>query len=367
MIMRQLQTTFGPILLALGLVLPGAEAGAASIPFSTVETYPYLLIGNGPVNDSTGQFTNKGVGDAVDVSNYELGANSNAVPSPSNPTLAGNVPALPAGITPVGVGIFGDGNVAVTHPGGTFKLSNVNVYADLGIQCATGSGCDSGSSNSFFNPPGNPIPANGVTQGVDFSLLLAELTNAKSVIAGLAQTSVLDTSGNGGKITSDTTINLASGLNVIDIVTGGSDFSLENANLVIDGPADAVAIFRVGNVNFKISNGNILVGDDGIGLNSVLFYSAKNDNGTHFDFSNTVLNGVAFWDLSMQGSEISVDNGQGCTQFVGDKIGLQNVRFGRCAFGVAEPEGGSLVGLAVGGLVALAATRRPRRGATPHA
>jgi hypothetical protein len=349
------------ILSALGLLLHGATAAANAIPFATAQSHLYLLIGNGPVNDSTGQFTNKGVGDAVDVSNYELGANQNAVPSPSDPSLDGNVPDLPAGITPVGVGIFGDGNVAITHPDGKYKLSNVDVYADLGIQCSRASGCDDGTSNSFFNPPGNPIPANGLTQGVDFSLLLAELTDAKSVIAGLAQTSVLDTSGNGGKITSDTTINLASGLNVIDIVTGGSDFSLENANLVIDGPSDAVAIFRVGNVNFKISNGNILVGDDGIGLNSVLFFSAKNDNSTHFDFSNTVLNGVAFWDLSMLGSEISVDNGQGCTQFVGDKIGLQNVRFGRCAFGVAEPEGSSLVGLGLGGLLLVAARRGARR------
>jgi hypothetical protein len=133
---------------------------------------------------------------------------------------------------------------------------------------------------------------------------------------------------------------------------------------VIDGPADAVAIFRVGNVNFKISNGNILVGDDGIGLNSVLFFSQKNDNSTHFDFSNTVLNGVAFWDLSMLGSEISVDNGQGCTQLVGDKIGLQNVRFGRCAFGVAEPEGGSLLGLALAALLAPRVARRLRGDAT---
>jgi hypothetical protein len=49
----------------------------------------------------------------------------------------------------------------------------------------------------------------------------------------------------------------------------------------------------------------------------------------------------------MLGSEISVDNGQGCTQFVGDKIGLQDVRFGRCSFGVAEPRGGSLASLAL--------------------
>jgi len=327
--MTRLHATFA-FLCAMGLVLHGTEATA----FSTTHGEHYLVVGNGPVNDSTGQFTNVGVGHAVDVSNYELGANQKPVPSPSDPTLAGNVPPLPAGIAPVGVGIFGNGNIAVTHPAGEYTLSNVNVYADLGIHCASSVGsCDDGSSNSFFNPPGNPIPANGVTGTVDFGALFGELTDARTEIPALAPTGTLDTSGNGGKITSDTTIDLSPGLNVIDIVTGGNDFALENANLVIDGPPGAVAIFRVnGAANFKISNGNVLVGDGGVGLNSVLFVSFKNDNATHFDFSNTVLNGVAFWDLGTVGSEISVDNGQGCTQFVGDKVGLQNVRFGRCAF-----------------------------------
>jgi len=321
------------LLSALALASSGTEAAA----FSTTQSQQYLLIGNGPVNDSTGQFTNKGVGNAVDVSNFELGANQKAVPSPSDPTLAGNVPPLPAGIAPVGVGIFGNGNLAITHPDGTFTLSNVDVYADLGIDCAQAAGgCDDDSSSSFFNPPGNPIPMNGVTGNVDFAALLDELTDARTEISALAQTGTLDTSGNGGKITSDTSVTLGPGLNVIDILTGGNDFSLENANLVVDGPPGAVAIFRVNDdANFKISNGNILVGDGGIGLNSVLFVSLKPDNATHFDFSNTVLNGVAFWDLGTLGSEISVDNGQGCTQFIGDKIVLQNVRVGRCAFTVS--------------------------------
>jgi len=327
--MTRLHSTFG-FLCAIGLLLDGSDATA----FSTTQSEKYLVIGNGPVNDSTGGFSNVGVGHAVDVGNYELGANQKTVPSPSDPTLAGNVPVLPAGIVPVGVGIFANGNVAVTHPAGQYTLSNVNVYADLGIHCASSvAGCDDGSSASFFNPPGNPIPANGVTGNVDFDALFDELADARTEIPALTPTATLDTSGNGGKITTDTTIDLSPGLNVIDIVTGGNDFSLENANLVIDGPPGAVAIFRVSSAaNFKISNGNILVGDGGVGSNSVLFVSFKNDNSTHFDFSNTVLNGVSFWDLGAVGSEISVDNGQGCTQFVGDKVGLQNVRFGRCAF-----------------------------------
>ena len=60
-------------------------------------------------------------------------------------------------------------------------------------------------------------------------------------------------------------------LYVIDIVTGGNgvNFVLNNANLVIQGGSDAFAIFRVNEEqesNFEITQGNILVGDGGIGL-----------------------------------------------------------------------------------------------------
>jgi hypothetical protein len=41
------------------------------------------------------------------------------------------------------------------------------------------------------------------------------------------------------------------------------------------------------------------VGDRGIGLDSVPIYSDRNDNNAHFNFSNMLVNGIAFWDLSM--------------------------------------------------------------------
>ena len=111
-----------------------------------------------------------------------------------------------------------------------------------------------------------------------------------------------------------------------------------------------------------ISGANILAGA-GLGLESVLFYSNRPDNGQHFNFSNTVLNGVAFWSLGMEGGEINVSNGQGCTQFVSDKITLNDVRFARCAF-VPEPSHSSLVAVALAALaIAASGWGLRRRGA----
>ena len=113
--------------------------------------------------------------------------------------------------------------------------------------------------------------------------------------------------------------------------------------------------------NFLVENSNILVGDGGIGLNNVLFFSDRPDNATHFSFNNTIVNGVAFWTLGMEGGGISIQNGQGCTQLIADKIALSDVRLSRCAFGPGTPpipEPSSAVIFAVGALFVRGATRR---------
>lgn len=401
-------------LLALGLA--SAPAFATPLPFATDEISEYLLVGMGPLND-VGDAV--GVGQASNTNNFELGANKAPVPSTDDfldgggsggPNLASAVPALPANIEPVPQGITGDGNVAITHAEGVFSLQDVGLYGDLGIRCAAGSAaaCDDGTQNSFYNDPNqfpntfnvgtqtgntvNPGDADqstriddptlaGVTASVNFSLLLDEVADARTAIDALSSTSVLDLTAAGGTIKPDTFDDVSAsgpvtlttigtttlvitanstGLHVIDVETGGSDFKLENANLVIDGPAGAAFIIRLPddgsgttNQNMLVSNANILVGDGGIGLNSVLFYSNRPTTGAHFSFSNTVLNGVAFWTLANEGGEINVSNGQGCTQFVSDKITLNDVRFARCAF-VPEPRGASLV--AIGLAAALIAT-----------
>lgn len=275
---------------------------------------------------------------AVDADNYELGANSNAVPST-----------------------------------GTFVFSNVNLYANVGVRCAQGAAnCDNtgaASQNTLWTPNNvtalAPLPPSGITGDVSFAALLAELSLAESSIPTLAATQTLAT--NAGKISTDTTINVVSGLNVININTGGNDFLLENADLIINGPADAYVIFRLNDVNqagteqfknFKISNGGIFIGTGGIGLENILFFL---DDGRDFDFSNTILNGAASWTFGTE-ANITINNGQGCTQLIGDKIDLNNVRFSGCSFSPTEPVPEPATLLLLGSAaVALAGYRRLRR------
>ena len=129
---------------------------------------------------------------------------------------------------------------------------------------------------------------------------------------------------------------------------------------VADGGADSSVIFRIeDDANMLVSQSAIVVGDGGIGLNDVMFFSDKDDNDTHFGLSNAVVNGISFWDLSDFGdpSEISFNNEQGCTQAVGNKINTgQNVRLTRCGFApIPEASPGLLLAL---GLVALGVNRR---------
>ena len=367
------------IVISLSVVLSAtATATAGTFPFVTVESSQYMIIARNRVNGNTDIATN----------NFELGAMKAPVPCTDNflnngstggPTLLGAVPMIPAHAKPLYQGIGGRGNMAVTDPQGSFELQDVGVYANpsIGIRVAGTSFSLNKSSNSFFNDPMhfpntfNPItqtgwavnpndadqstridpPDNngfnaGVTYGFNHSALLSELNSARTAINGLAATSVLNT-GN-GIINSDTTINLAPGLNVIDILTNNNDFLLSNANLVIDGPAGSSVVFRLlGNTNMLISNGNILIGKGGIGGDSVMFYTDQPENDTHFSFSNTILNGIAFWSLGPNGGSIDISNAQGCVQLVADIVDLDNVRFNGCTF---VPEPATLLLLAGAGL-----------------
>ena len=273
---------FGAALIGAVAIGWTSPAAATPIPFPTGESSQYLLIGNGPVNERAGQ---PGVGQAVNINNFEIGANKAPVPSTSDfltgdggggPGLRGNTGNIPLNARAVGTGITFDGNVAVTNPGGVFNFQDVGVYGNLGIRCAAGrSACDAGTQNSFFNDPnqfpntftptgtqpgtrnvngtgvfvgpGDAVQSTridkpnqaGVTGNVDFTGLRADLfgpTGAAGIIPGLARTGVLDLRGTSGKISSDYEFDLMPGLNIIDILTGGADFLLENkSNFVIDG------------------------------------------------------------------------------------------------------------------------------------
>jgi hypothetical protein len=355
-----------------------AAARAGGAPFSTTHSSQYLIIARDRINGNTDVTGNE----------FELGAHRAPVPSTSSfldggssggPTLLGTVPNIPLNAAPFVIGISGDGNIAVTDPNGFFNFQNIGIYAPAppggGIRIAGTLGSLNNSGNSFFNDPnqypntftftgftnpgvnnntggfGNSVGVGaadpstlidapnheGVTFAFNHSALLSELVaSAKATISGLTTTGVLGTGGD-GVLNANLTYTLSPGLNVIDIHTtgsgGGNSFVLNNMNLVIDGPAGASAIFRLlGGDNMQISNSNILLGNGGIGYENILFVTRQTENDTHFDFNNTIINGVAFWSLGPNGGSININNSQGCTQLIADIIDLDDVRFTRCAF-----------------------------------
>lgn len=307
----------------------GAVALASvSLSFSVqaAQMGDYLIIGQ-YLNDT-----------AVDVSNYELGrvsALADSAPAVSDPGVAPSVSDTPTY----------DGNVAIVKSSGTVKTSDVNVYADRGIDCAGSynSCTDTGSnlSNSQYdNAAGGtglrtlgPNP-DGVNGGVDMSGLIAELNTAEAYINALGAGDITDSIATvSGDILGNTVVNLASGLNILDFSgTGGADITVK-ANLIFQGGADAFAIVLVNDdALFKTSQGNLLIGDDGIGLNNVVIVSRTSGTGANIDLSNTIINGVALWDIGSGAGNVSMDNVTGCTQVVGDDVDIQNVRLSRCAF-----------------------------------
>ena len=260
--------------------------------------------------------------------------------------MAGSAPAVSSpGVAPtVSTTPTYDGNAAVTMTDGTVKLSDVNVYADSGIDCA-GSYADctvSGTnfSNSFYDDAagGSPLRSfsngDGVNENQDFTTVNTQLTAVKNFIAGLTGGDITGTiSTTSGDVLTDTTVNLSSGLNILTFDTT-SDITVK-ANLIFQGMADAFAIVLVQDgQNFGTSQGNLVIGDDGIGLNNVLIV-ANDGSQSQIDISNTIVNGVALWDLSGGDSNLSVDNMTGCTQLVGSDVDIQNVRLSRCGFDVS--------------------------------
>lgn len=324
---------------ALVCFASSAEAGLLNVP----TTRDYLLVGRGDSGTA--------VGVQIGSSNT-LGRMFN-VPSGSNPDVNDNPPwPLPSnGTPPQGNVTTNDGNVAVTNSGGVYNFQDIDVYADIGISCendATGR-CRDGWSNSTLSGGGsfNDDP-NGM------AAIESELDAAHSTISGYTATGGWSVSGDGiknganewditgGLVDTNTTITLGPGENVIIIDTNGNDFSLNNAGLVIGGPAGSSVTFLLKDQsqNFLFTNASVTLSNDPnseLGDNAVLFAMLDGGNGTNFNFSKFIGNGVAYWDLSEDGGSIVMNNVQACGQWVGDHLNFNDVQLTRCAHGVPEP------------------------------
>jgi hypothetical protein len=287
--------------LILGLVIMGGlavqDAAAASlVGFSTAQTSEFLLVGTAA----------RAVADGVHVSNRALRG----------------------------------GDIAITSPTGDLTLSNIthtNVGGQ-GIRTTQSSFSDvtNGITNSTFN--GSAYSgSNGITLNYNFTQLNQDLANAKTWIGNLIATQTRT-----NNITAGATFELQAGLNVINLGQTGQDFDVTGAVNIVKAAGvteDVVAIFRVVNgLKFQTSNATInnLTGSH----DNVLFYSGSSaTSGTiqAFNLSNMVnmdtpgINHVQFWALG-QNAEININNASGCTQLIADKINLNNVDFGLCAF-----------------------------------
>lgn len=361
------------------LILSSPESIAAP---TTNEISKYLVIGMG--DDAH-------IDNAFQMSNSEIGAdrnilsNSEIVWSPeigsSFPNLLGvfekrwNLSTKPDSLnlhSTLFEGIDWSGNVALTSDNSSFDSANSLVFADFGVgTAATKSQYDSVDEQSrYFAKDNSASPvalrSQGTSNGNNFSPLLTELSEWKAYLNGLVRDTVITKNdiekkfvnnsaadGTGG-LRSDYTDAMDvnnDGVILVDIESEGIDFSVNNTDWVINGTGNKLIVFRINRgANMLMSNASITLGSGGLAnTNGVIFYQASENaksSDSVFSGSNVVLNGGAFWDLNdvgegsdgSDGHNIVINNGQGCWQFVSQKINFQNNRWNKCAYEKASGE-----------------------------
>ncbi|MGK7888296.1 MAG: PEP-CTERM sorting domain-containing protein [Leptolyngbyaceae cyanobacterium] len=373
------------------------------------------------------------IGAAIHISNTEMGADrqllsdGGSVPNsvqqggPNTRDVfaerweaaGGSATETPDGAAQIFEGVDWSGNMAVTSNQGRINLSDIDLFADIGIQCGSRTNkCRSDGngnvSNTHYFADQSMTSSGRVDNGVgmsrfDSSSLLGEIDLWKTYVEGLTANLTLDIDkidgynaidrksdvdafdDNSFRHTFETDLDAldtdGDGLAVIDLGNGTDDFNLDNTDWIINSASGQTrAIFRInGETNFNLSNSSILMGDGYLGTDltheqdsntiggmGALFVKTEDGSSDSsdkvFNFNNVVLNGIGIWDLVTVGdggnTEIGINNGQGCAQFIGSSIDFNDTRFNKCTQLAASltiqppppvnrvPEPASILGLA---------------------
>ena len=235
------------------------------------------------------------MGTSVAVSKFELGANSEAVPMSG---LSG--PGLPTNRRSGARGCRGKRRHRDHRHRRQIRRVDLDIYGDTGIDCS-GNNCNDGNSNSEFNG-NNLTTSNGINQIVNLAGVTEEINAARNPTTGISSLLGSQTlTFTDGIWDSDLTILLAVGVTVFDFDTNGNDLKLEGANLLIDGPRVPTRSSEFQDeANFLVSNSNLVVGDAGIGMNNVLFYTDKPDDNQHINVNSSIVTALhsgisGFW------------------------------------------------------------------------
>jgi len=303
------------------------------------------------------------------------------------------------------------GNVALIGDNAKANFSNADVNAidnsvNSGVLCANSANSECAQDNTAFFEEGTPNTGttygigNGATSGVDFSGangLINDLAQQRDWILGLETDVTWDISDisqfDKGSMTNITTS--IDGLNtntsgenadyvVIDLDLGNSGyFNLNNVNWIIESLTGLTAIFRMADGQYySFDNASIMLSDGtenleklGNGeLGAIFYQDAYKQTNEIFNLSNVVLGGIGLWDFTdfnpngkngqlmkditsvwtdhnSTETNITMDNAQGCGQFISNTVNMQNARWGRCALGspsVDVPEPSTILLLALG-------------------
>lgn len=285
-------------------------ADAGTLPLSTAEIDKYLLIGLGPGSK----------GDAIDIDNGEMGSHKAGAPIDSGftsggstfPNLLGNVPDIPTNALPVFAGIDSSGNMALTDSTGTFNLSNVGIYADLGIHAAASAGtADNGKSNTFYYD----ASFTDVTDSDGFPNTLDSFTAANPGGNGHNNTSATGTNVSTGSVSSSFDLSNGNGLTgSVDLSALDAEIAAAKATIPMLNPIDNPDVsFGTIDLGSGFSDGSIdksmHPSDKGFGISGDITAAASSssDGGTFLvTLQNTGLTVIDF-DVDA-GKDITVSN-----------------------------------------------------------